>query len=129
MIIVNDEVVPNGVKFVGEKGAWIFVTRGKIESSDPDLISTPLDSGAKRLYVSGDHMKNFFDCIRSRKETICPAEIGHRSVSVCHLGVIALRLGRKLNWNPQKEDFTDDKEASKWIAREMRKPYTYDLVA
>jgi hypothetical protein len=118
---------PHGVQFVGSNG-WIFVTRGRIEASDPDLISTPLDSSAKRLYVSGDHMKNFFDCMRSRKETICPAEIGHRSVSVCHLGVIALRTGKKLNWDPQKEMFVGDNDANKWVAREQRKPYSYEMV-
>jgi predicted dehydrogenase len=119
---------PHGVQFVGSNG-WIFVTRGRLDASDPDLISTPLDSSAKRLYVSNDHMKNFFDCIRSRKETVCPAEIGHRSVSVCHLGVIALRSGKKLNWDPQKEQFVGDSEANKWLARGQRKPYSYEMVA
>jgi predicted dehydrogenase len=118
----------HGVKFIGADG-WIFVTRGQLEASDSELITTPLDSSAKRLYVSGDHMKNFFDCIRSRKETICPAEIGHRSVSVCHLGVIALRSDKKLNWNPEKEEFVGDNEANKWLAREQRKPYSYDTIA
>jgi predicted dehydrogenase len=119
---------PHGVQFVGSNG-WIFVTRGRLDASDPDLISTPLDSSAKRLYVSNDHMKNFFDCIRSRKETVCPAEIGHRSVSVCHLGVIALRSGKKLNWDSQKEQFVGDSDANKWLAREQRKAYSYEMVA
>jgi hypothetical protein len=49
-------------------------------------------------------------------------------VSVCHLGVIALRLGRKLRWNPDQQQFTGDAEANQWLAREMRKPWTYDSV-
>lgn len=117
----------HGVRFEGSDG-WIWVTRGKIEASKPELLQEPLGSGAERLYVSNDHMGNFFDCVRSRKEPICETEIGHRSASVCHLGVIALRLGRKLNWDPKKEQFVNDPEANKWLAREMRKPWDYETV-
>lgn len=115
----------HGVKFEGGDG-WIFVTRGKIEASRPELLSEPLARKKDSLYVSDNHMKNFFDCVRSRQQPICEAEIGHRSVSVCHLGVLALRLGRKLKWNPRKEEFVDDKDANQWLAREQRKPFTYD---
>ena len=73
-------------------------------------------------------MGNFFDCVRSRKQPICEPEIGHRSASLCHLGVISLRLGRKLNWDPVKEEFIGDKEANGWLAREMRKPWGSDAV-
>ncbi len=94
----------NGVKFEGANG-WIFVTRGKIEASKSEFLTEPLPASSERLYVSGNHMQNFFDCIRSRKAPVADAEIGHRSVSVCHLGVLALRLGRKLNWDPQQGGF------------------------
>lgn len=117
----------HGVKFEGADG-WIFVTRGRIEASQPELLTTPLPPGATRLYASDNHMRNFFDCVRTREAPICDAEIGHRSVSMCHLGVIALRLGRKLQWDPAKEQFVGDGEANKWLAREMRKPWTYETV-
>jgi hypothetical protein len=64
--------------------------------------------------------------VKSRKAPICEAEIGHRSASVCHLGAIALRLGRQLSWDPHTEAIEDDIEATKLLAREMRKPYTYE---
>jgi predicted dehydrogenase len=117
----------HGVKFEGSDG-WIFVTRGKLEASKPELLSEPLAKKKVSLYVSDNHMKNFFDCMRSRQQPICEAEIGHRSVSVCHLGVIAMRLGRKLKWNPEKEEFVGDKDANQWLAREQRKPWSYDSV-
>ena len=117
----------NGVRLEGTDG-WIFVTRGKIEASDPDLLTQELPAGAERLYASKDHMGNFFECVRTRKPTICEPEIGHRSVSVCHLGAISLRLGRKLNWNPEKEEFTGDAEANGYVNREMRKPWSYGAV-
>ena len=116
----------HGVQFEGADG-WIYVSRDDtLEASDPALLETPLPAGAERLYASDDHMGNFFDCVKTRKPPICDVEIGHRSVSVCHLGVIAIRLGRRLNWDPVKEAFKDDAEANKMLAREMRSPYTYD---
>jgi predicted dehydrogenase len=117
----------HGVKFTGTDG-WIFVTRGKIEASKPELLSEPLSKKKVSLYVSDNHMKNFFDCVRSRQQPICEAEIGHRSVSVCHLGVLAIRLGRKLQWNPNKEQFVGDQDANSWLAREQRKPWSYDSI-
>ena len=75
----------NGVKFEGEDG-WIFVDRGKIEASDQKLLDEPLPSDATRLYNSKSHMTNFLDCIKDRQRPICDVEVGHRSVSVCHLG-------------------------------------------
>lgn len=117
----------HGVKFEGSDG-WIWVTRGKIEASQPEFLTTPLPASSVRLYASDNHMGNFFDCVKSRKPTICEPEIGHRSASVCHLGVIALRTGKKLAWNPETEKFVNDADANKWLAREMRKPWGYDSV-
>jgi predicted dehydrogenase len=125
--VANKDGQRHGVKFTGSDGS-IWVTRGKIEASQPDLLTTPLASSAARLYESNDHMKNFFDCVRARKQPICEAEIGHRSATVCHLGAIAMRLGRKLKWDAQAEKFVGDREANKWLAREMRKPWTYSAV-
>ena len=117
----------HGVKFEGSDG-WIFVTRGKIQASSQELIDQPLTDKKVELYVSNNHVGNFFDCLRSRQQPICDAEIGHRSASVCHLGVIAIQLGRKLQWNPTSEQFENDKEANGHVAREQRKPFTYDMV-
>jgi hypothetical protein len=117
----------HGVKFEGPEG-WIYVTRGAIKASRPELIKEPLTSKKVKLYVSNDHMGNFFDCVRSRKDPICAAETGHRSVSVCHLGVIALRLGRKLRWDPERQTFGSDKAAEGYLQREMRKPWDYEAI-
>jgi hypothetical protein len=74
-------------------------------------------------------MANFFESIRSRKDPICDVEIGHRSISIAHLGVISVRLGRLLKWDPDKEEFVGDKVANQWLARPMRKPYDYSFIA
>ncbi len=125
--VLDKAVQQHGVRFEGT-GGWIFVTRGKIEASHGDLLTTPLPASAKRLYTSDNHMKNFFDCVRSRQQPICDVEIGHRSVTVCHLGVIAMRLGRALKWNPATEQFVGDADANKWLAREQRKPWSYEMM-
>lgn len=118
--LVTSHKGENGVHFQGDEG-WIFVSRGVLRASDQRLLEEPLPSNAERLYVSNDHAANFVECMRSRKQPICDCEIGHRSVSVCHLGNICLRLGgRRLEWDPEKEDFLADAEASQLVARRMR---------
>jgi hypothetical protein len=92
------------------------------------LLDEPLKDDALKLYHSDDHMRNFLDCVRSREKTICPPEVGHRSVSVCHLGNISMRLGgRTLQWDPKAEQFFGDALASQMLSREMRKPWTLDV--
>ncbi len=126
--VVNKEGQRNGLRFEGTEG-WIWVTRGDLDASKDEIITTPLPDGALKLEASPDHMQNFFDCVRSRKDPIAHVEVGHRSVSVCHLAVIALRVGRKLEWDAVQERFIGEgaAEANAHLAREMRKPYDYSF--
>jgi predicted dehydrogenase len=117
----------HGIKFIGTDG-WIWVTRGMIDASDRQLLTDKLPDSAPRVYVSSDHMGNFIDCVKTRKQPICPASVGHRSASMSHLGVLAVRLGRKLNWDPVKEQFVNDPEATRYIKRDMRGPYDYSMI-
>ena len=119
--------MPHGVKFEGPDG-WLFVTRGKIEASKPEILNDKFGEKDVRLPVSTDHMGNFFESVRSRKQPICPAEVGHRSASVCHLAGIAIQLGRKLKWDPVKEEFVGDKEANALLGREQRKKWSYETI-
>ena len=120
----------NGIKFIGADG-WIWVNRDGISASDKELLRAPLPASAVKLEVSKDHMRNFFDCIKSRQDPIAKVENGHRSACIGHLIIIALRTGLKLQWNPEKEIFTGDgaTEANKHLAREMRAPFDYSFVA
>jgi len=126
---VNPAGQRNGIHFEGSDG-WIWVNRDQIKATERELLTKPLPEGAERLYVSNDHMGNFFECARTRKDPICAVEIGHRSASVCHLGAISLRTGKKLQWDPDKEVFVGDNaaEANGYATREMRKPYDYSFV-
>jgi predicted dehydrogenase len=126
---VRREGQHNGIRFEGPDG-WIWVNRGELHASDPELLRRPLPGGAERLPVSDNHMANFFECVRSRRQPICDAEVGHRSASLCHLGGIALRLGHPLRWDPQREQFVGEHAAAAnaLVAREMRRPYDYRFV-
>jgi predicted dehydrogenase len=94
--------IPDQVTFVGDKGK-VYVTRRTIEASDPALLKTEFGSSDTRLYVSKDHYQNFLDCIKSRQKPVADIEIGHRTATVCHLGNMAVRLNRKIEWDPVKE--------------------------
>ncbi|MBT5926857.1 MAG: Gfo/Idh/MocA family oxidoreductase [Verrucomicrobia bacterium] len=125
---VREEGKRHGIMFEGTNG-WIWVTRGEIKASNQNLLDTPLPANAERLYQSDNHMGNFFECMSNRKQPICNVEIGHRSASVCHLGVIAMRLGRKLNWEPTSERFINDDAANHWLSRTMRRGWGYEFIA
>ncbi|MFO0908868.1 MAG: Gfo/Idh/MocA family oxidoreductase [Isosphaeraceae bacterium] len=113
----------NGVKFLGE-GGWIFVSRSRIDASDRKLLDEPLAASATRLQRSDDHMGNFLSCLRSRETPICPVEVGFRSVTICHLGNISIRLNhRTLVWDPQRERFLGDALASGMLGRPARAPW------
>jgi predicted dehydrogenase len=126
--VLKEDGQRNGIKFEGTDG-WIWVNREEISASDKELLRAPLPDNAIRLESSRNHMGNFFDSVRSRKDPICPVECGHRSAVVGHLIVIALRLGRQFEWDSVKEVFVGQgaNEANAQIAREMRKPYDYSF--
>jgi len=111
-----------GTTFEGERGS-IHVTRGSVESTPEKILEEPLDDKSVRLYVSNQHHQNWLDCIKSRKDPICNVEVGHRSATVCHLGNIAIRTGKKVHWDPVKEQIVGDAELAKWTTRPYRAPW------
>ncbi|MGB9906246.1 MAG: Gfo/Idh/MocA family oxidoreductase [Candidatus Saccharicenans sp.] len=114
---------PSGVRFEGS-GGWLFVRREGIECSNPDLLNYQPGRGAVRLYHSSNHMKNFLESMRSRQDPAAPVEVGHRSNSLCIIIHIAMKLGRKLHWDPEKEQFVNDEEANRLLDYPRRKPWS-----
>jgi len=112
----------NNVRFEGSEG-WIFVTRGKIDAYPKSVLDSMIRPEEIHLFRSNNHRDNFLDCIRSRNEPIASVEIGHRSATLCHLGNIAMKLGRKLSWDPEKERFINDPVANSMLSRSMRAPW------
>jgi predicted dehydrogenase len=117
---------PGGVTLIGAKGT-ISVKRGAIAVTlNGEKVADPykLPTGETKLYVSPGHHADWLACIKTRKLPICDVEIGHRSATVCHLGNIAVRTGRKITWDPKAETIVGDKEAAAMLSKEYRKPYT-----
>jgi predicted dehydrogenase len=105
--------------FEGTDGT-ILVSRGGISSRPDTILKEPLGEKAQRVYPANSHHGNWLECVRSGKETICPPEVGHRSATVCHLTNIGYHLGRKLRWDPAREQFVDDAAANAQLTREPR---------
>lgn len=111
-----------GVTFNGSEGsAW--ATRGDHKVNPEQLMDTEIGPEESQLYVSDNHYRNFIDCIISGKETIAPAEVGHRSITLAHLGNIAMMLNQDLNWDPEKEEFVGNFAANQLLGRKMREPW------
>jgi predicted dehydrogenase len=130
---------PNGVKFVGDDG-WIFVTRGNysatasdpvakaksskaLDASDPRILTSEIPADGIHLYESKEHHANWLDCVISRQTPITPIEVGHRACTVCLINHTAMKLKRKLYWDPLNERFKNDDEANNYLSRPQRPPY------
>lgn len=109
-----------GALFTGEKGT-IKIDRGVCES-DPEELGIEALRSRPKGFVS-DHMRNWLNCIKTREKPVADVEIGQRSTTVCHLGNIARWTGRKLEWDPVKETFPNDRDANQHLDRERRKGY------
>ncbi|HEX5168816.1 MAG TPA: Gfo/Idh/MocA family oxidoreductase [Cyclobacteriaceae bacterium] len=138
MVVSNE--LPNGVKFEGTDG-WIFVTRGNyqatasdpvvnndgtkpLDASDPKIIQSVIGPNEFHFTVSDDHHGNWLEAIRDNKPTIAPVEEAHRSCSACLLHHIAMKLDRKIYWDPKTEKFKkNDDEANAMLSRPQRSPY------
>lgn len=123
MIVANNKQVLQGAKWYGESGKWIYVKRGKLEANPSSVLEEVIGPDEIQLYKSRDHKQNFVDCVKSRKETVAPAEVGHRSISVALLGEIAMLTEEKLKWDPEKEVFLNNDKANRMLSRPMRAPW------
>jgi len=122
MIYADEKKIRHGITFEGAEG-WVFVDRQKIEAKPESLLKWQPGPKDIHLYKSDNHSRNFLDCIRSRKETICPVEVAQRSDTICQVSDITIRLGRKMRWDPDRERFIGDPEADKLLSKPMRAPW------
>lgn len=114
-----------GLRFEGDRG-WVgnSAWRRPLEASHPDILDTIVPPDGVHLHTepAREH-RNFLDCVRSRRDPYFPVEKLHRLSSLLHCGNICLKLGRKLNWNPDKEEFVGDESANRLRSRAMRAPW------
>jgi len=134
----------NGIRYEGTEG-WIFVSRGDyvasasdpvakagnakaLDASDPKILESKIGENEIHLYKSDEQHGNWLDCIQSGKQPISPVEIGHRACTVCLISHIAMKLPRKLEWDPAAERFKNDDEANSMLSRPQRYPYGTNYV-
>jgi len=111
---------------------WLLVEgwNQPLQASNPDWLNIDLGQEETQLYTAKNEQDNFLNCVKSRKEPYHPAEDMHRTATIAHMGHIAMKLDRKLNWNPAKEEFINDEEANAMRSREERDPWKLtDLMA
>ncbi len=137
MVVSNE--LPNGLKFEGTEG-WLWVTRGPyavtgsdpvasadgvkpLDASDPKIIKSVIGPNEIHLPVSEEHHQNWLDGIKAKKQPIAPVEVAHRSCSTCLVHHIAMKVKRKVYWDPAKERFKNDDEANAMLARPQRPAY------
>jgi predicted dehydrogenase len=121
---VGSKCPGSATQWIGEKG-WVAVNRGEFLQTEPaHLAGIQFGPGDIHLYESRDHFDNWISCMKTRRPTICPAEIGHRTATICQIGMVAFRLGRTLKWDPKAERFTGDDDANRLLRRAMRAPWT-----
>lgn len=135
---------PNGIRYEGTEG-WIWVSRGNyvasssdpvvasksakaLDASDPKILTSQIGENEIRLTRSDEHHGNWLDAIQGKTELLSPVEIGHRACSVCLISHIAMKMGRKLAWDPVKEEFINDPEANTHLSRPQRRPWGTDYV-
>ena len=122
-----------GAIFIGEKGK-IEINRNLFRSNPKDIAAELLKkvdvlaeerkwSDQTALWQARWHIQNWLDCIRSRQKPVADVEIGHRSISVCHLANITREAARRLHWDPAKELFVGDDAANRLLDRPRRKGY------
>lgn len=112
----------HGVRFEGDKG-WVHVTRGDIKASSASLLEVLIKPSEEHLYLSNNHMENFLQCIRSRRDPVAPVEVCHAATTISLVADIASRTGRKLVWDWGKERFANDEAASRMLSRTLRTPW------
>ena len=113
------------LEFIGEDG-WIKNDgwRAPLQASPKSILEEKIGEKETHLYTcAAGEQRNFLDCVKSRKECYAPAEIGHRTISIAHIGHICMQLGRKLHWNPDKERFINDEPANWLLNRPQREPW------
>jgi predicted dehydrogenase len=122
MVYMDEAQYKHGVTFQGSEG-WVHITREGIWAEPQSLLTSVIGRDEIHLIESKGHQRDFLDAVKTRGRTICPIDVAVRTDTICHLTDICTRLGRKLRWDPAKENFIDDAEASRMLMRPMRSPW------
>ena len=112
----------HGIRFEGPEG-WVYVNRQELDAHPKWLLNDNVGPDEIHLPASTNHQRNWVDCIKTRGQTVANIDVAVRSDTLCHLSDIAFRLGRKVHWDPDREQFVNDPEANRRLQRAMRNPW------
>jgi len=112
----------NYAQIIGEEG-WVAVYYASMVCDPPSLAGTDLGPDAVRLPVSRGQERNFIECVKSRETPASNVYDAVRSDLISHVSNIAIRCGRKVTWDPVKEEFVGDPEATRMMTRAYREPW------
>jgi hypothetical protein len=142
--LIMDNEYLNGIRFEGTEG-WVFCARGPaqvtssdpmpaqnkdgskpLDASNPAILSAPYGADARRWPASDDHYRNWLEAMAGRKDPIAPVDQAARSLEACAAAWIAMKLGRRITWDPAREEFVNDAQANAMRSRKPRSS-AYDL--
>jgi predicted dehydrogenase len=112
----------HGIMFLGTEG-WVFVDRGGMDASSKALLKEVIGEKETHLFKSDNHHGNFVDAVKGRKAPASSIDLSVRSDALCHLAQTAIKLRRKLKWDPKQEVYVGDAEANRMLDRPMRGPW------
>ena len=112
----------HGIMFLGSEG-WVHVDRERLDASPKSLLKVKIGPKEVHLFKSDNHHVNFIDAVKGRSKPAAPIDVAVRSDALCHLQQIAIKLRRKLRWDPVQEQFVGDDEANRMLDRPMRAPW------
>jgi len=123
--LIGETVAPRGIKFEGTAG-WIFIYihGGDLRAEPASLLKEVIGPNELHLGRSRGHHQDFIQCVKSRGEPKAFCEAGHHTATMCHLANIAMKLNRKLRWDPEQEQFINDDEANRMLVPSMRSPWS-----
>ncbi len=122
VIAGGDNAIRQGTKWIGDLG-WVWVNRGGLEAHPHRMLREKFGPNEIHLYRSPGHAREFIQCVKSRGQTLTPCETALRSATPGFLGQIAMIIGRKIRWDPEREIILDDPDASRLLSRPMRAPW------
>jgi predicted dehydrogenase len=122
--LLGESIGPRGLKFEGDDG-WIFihVHGGDLEASQDSLLKEVIGPDELHLGRSRSHHEDFVKAVLTRGEPKAPAYVGHHTATMCHMANIAMRRGKKLQWDPDAERFLNDDEANRMMIPSLRGPW------
>jgi hypothetical protein len=114
--------VRRGAKWIGDDG-WIWVDRSGMEAHPRSVLFSRIRPDEIRFEPSLSHYRNFLDCVRTRRRTLCPADVALRSATPGYLGLISILTRSKIRWDPERQKIVDHPLAERLLSRPMRSPW------